>query len=141
MKGCYLLDDKRGRDGTATMTNSELRAEALLKPGVVSKEEKELRDWLKLNRGYFVERECNATEIAHFAFMNNFNRELVYAVLSDFTGAMTGTTLEGRAAFRASVWEGAVEKVANLRAKMEYVKELDMMPLWKDLAMQFETNA
>lgn len=112
------------------MDRAEL--EALLAPHApISEEEKELREWLKLNKETLADRD--PCEVVELAFMNQFPAPLVYSVIVDFHGAISGNMLEKRAALHYFSFSVAMEDRSRLQAKLDYVKELDLKPLWKEL--------
>jgi len=104
---------------------------AMFKRPVVSADEQELRDWLKKNRELL--KDHSSDTVVYFALLNQFPRDLVYSVLSDFRDAMQGSHIENRAAMEAYRFEAAMEDVQRLRDAQTYIKELDLRPLWKDL--------
>ena len=111
--------------------------EALFTPIPMTDDEKELRAWIKLNRETL--ESMTPTEIGYMAITCGFDPAVVYAVLSNFRDAMSGTHVESRARFASWNFHKAMQHVDELKKKMAYVKELDLMPLWKDVTF-YQTN-
>lgn len=97
----------------------------------MSKEEIEIRAWLKLNKETL--EKYDPFEVLKLALQNDFSESLAYAVIVNFKDAMAGTQIENRAALHYFSFSVAMEDRARLQAKLDYVKELDLKPLWKEL--------
>jgi len=86
--------------------------------------EAEIRAWLKANRKTLTDR--TPDEVVHMAVLCGFDvDEACRAISNDKNGAH----LEPRAAFQVWRFEMAIEDLQRMKA----VKELDLMPLWKDV--------
>jgi hypothetical protein len=92
--------------------------------------EKEVRDWLKLNRQTFSRGDRTALEVAALAISLGFDVIAVRAVLGH-TGAITGSRFENRMAMESYRMDAARAEIAELRAKMD--KDLGLRPQWKTL--------
>jgi hypothetical protein len=97
----------------------------------VSPEEAELRNWLKSNRETLAGRD--PFEVASLAITCGFDQDVVCRTLCNFQDAMAGSHLDNRVAFKAWLTDRAVEEVQKMRADLERVPELDLLPLWQEL--------
>ena len=91
-----------------------------------------IRQWLKENREILQDR--MADEVAYMAVTCGFKLEDVCSTLVDFRDAMLGQRMENRAEFHLFRFEIALRDFLKLKHELETPKELDLMPLWKDLA-------
>lgn len=108
--------------------------ELLLKKYPEAPEEKEFRSWFKLNRQIFQEQAWAPDEIAYLAVnTNGFDPHIVFSVLSLWNDVITGTCFENRADLKEFNWAYACSEFLDLKAKLEYIKELDMTDQWKSL--------
>jgi hypothetical protein len=67
------------------------------------------------------------------AVLCGFDRAIVCRVLSNFQSVMDGSNPDNRAAMYVFQVEAAMERVRDMKTKLAYVKELDLMPLWKSV--------
>lgn len=111
--------------------------EALLKPIPMTDAERELRAWIKLNKASLQDR--SQAEVGYLAIECGFDQAVVFAVLSNFRDAMGGTQVESRARFALYGFNKACERVNEMKAKLAYVRELDLMPLWREVTY-LQTN-
>lgn len=107
------------------------RLKLLLTPVPMSDAEKELRQWIKENKEILLDR--TPDEVAQMAILCGFDRGVVYSTLSTFQDALNNTHFDKRMMMHWIAWDGALADVRRLKDEQSRVKELDLMPLWKDL--------
>jgi len=111
---------------------------ALLKPIPMTEDEKELRAWIKLNKERLTQCNC-PQEAASLAIMGGFDPKLVYRLFSNFTDAMMGSQVESRARMATFNFNQAVDQVNEMKAKLAYVRELDLSHQWRAVTF-YQTN-
>ncbi len=112
--------------------NSKEREELLFTVPKMSDEEVELRAWLKLNKATLLNR-YDPFEVLQMARLNGFSEPLVYSVIVNFNDAMAGSHIDNRSRMNLYNLLSTIDRVQEMRAKLEYIKELDLKPLWQEL--------
>lgn len=98
----------------------------------------EIRNWIQQNRKTLEGR--TSDEVASLAVTCGFDISDVCLTLADFHDAMAGTNIDNRAAFQSWIFDRKVAEVTQMKRDLEKVKELDLMPLWKELVANTVTG-
>lgn len=109
----------------------------LFVPIPMSEAETELRAWIKLNNASL--KDQSPPEVGYMAIICGFDPTVVYGVLSNFNSVMQGRQVDSLARFEQYRFEQTIKLVDEMKAKLAYVRELDLMPLWREVTY-LQTN-